>query len=151
MIGFYDTAVIGLRSGMREDDAFGTLVARQLKASRIDSIDIIEAADCDLLDILNMYRRAVVVCSLSGKENGEVFEAELESGKGWKLPLPPHSMNLLDRLSLLRENGPLVPEFLKVYCAYQPESRQSDAMTGKMQDRVSFVVTRILQTLGGTP
>jgi Ni,Fe-hydrogenase maturation factor len=148
--GYYDTGVIVLRNELFRDDALGMLLLRRLKELQIESVDVIEAVERQLIDYLGKYRRAIIVYSFDEMAGTEMIETQMEPGKGWSNGCRLHSTKLENSLSAWLDGGSPLPEFIKVYGV--PRSRSLEEGVPPRGDetaaRTRSAVNGILQTLG---
>jgi hydrogenase maturation protease len=139
------TVVIGLGNDLLADDAFGIMVARELKALEIDSLDIVEAAEhgLGLLDYLEGYEKAIIVDAFIGTEKGKIMEVELTS---WDRAVAPslHALSLPEALHLGRKAGLRLPERVKVYSV---TVLNSFVIGGEMSEEVERSVPVILNKI----
>jgi len=150
MYGYYDSGVIVLRNELFMDDALGMLVLRRLKELQIESVDVIEAVERELIDYLGKYRRAIIVYSFDEMDGDDMIEMEMEPGKGWRWAFRLHSIKLANSLSAWLDDGSLLPEFLKVYGVPRSRSLEDGAPIrgDEMAATTGRVVDGILKTLG---
>ena len=67
-----------MRNELFRDDALGIPVLRRQKKFRIESVDVIEAAERELINYLGKYRMAIIVYSFDEMEGGDTIEMEIQ-------------------------------------------------------------------------
>ncbi|MGA2106191.1 MAG: hypothetical protein ABSH25_00955 [Syntrophorhabdales bacterium] len=67
-----------MRNELFRDDALGIPVLRRQKELRIESVDVIEAVERELINYLGKYRMAIIVYSSDEMEGGDMIEMEIQ-------------------------------------------------------------------------
>ena len=67
-----------MRNELFRDDALGIPVLRRQKEFRIESVDVIEAVERELINYLGKYRMAIIVYSFDEMEGGDMIEMEIQ-------------------------------------------------------------------------
>ena len=153
------SAIVGLGSPIRSDDAVGLIVAGRVheRLGKDACVDLIEASvgGFELVELLEGYDRAVIVDAIQteGGRPGDCYPidpAQLEPGA---VPSLSHQVGLLEGLELSRRLGMKTPGYVRIYAIEVADiSTVGTELTAQVKAAVPRIVSDVAaREFGITP
>lgn len=141
--------LIGLGNSILSDDAAGIEVARTVAGKLKDgAVEFVEAsyAGWRLIDILNGYKRAIIVDSIVGEryKPGECYKVELKNMKLLHLS-SSHGMGLNEAIGMAKMQGFQIPEKISLYAIgvsnpFEFGEKMTDEVSGGIQGAAEKII-----------
>lgn len=142
-----NTLVIGIGNEFRKDDAAGPHLARRLKKTLLENVEIIETngEGAELLELWKSYERVFIIDAVSsGNEPGTIYRFDVHSEK---LPTKffnysSHAFSLTEAVKVGRELNQL-PSQLIIYGIEGKNFEQGFGLSNEVEDVVEIVIQKI--------
>ena len=144
-----DTLILGLGNSILSDDAAGIIIAKQVyRKAGSCNLDFAEAsyAGWRLIDLLEGYRRAIIVDSIigSGIPPGECCRIEGHDNVSIHLALS-HGLGIGEAIEFARANGHRMPDTVSVYAVEVLNPYEfGEKLSCEVEDGIPEAVAQIL-------